>query len=72
MIKRVLLFILIYSFMWIQMTFGEETDYTEDERTYNPQPNEVVVTQVGIGVPVERIILIRKNDKYGAIKFTKY
>ena len=37
-----------------------------------PGPNEVHIGPVCIGMPLNRIIVIRKDDAYCAVRFTKY
>ncbi|MFB3896237.1 MAG: hypothetical protein ACE14V_08040 [bacterium] len=64
--------IAIYFAICLPLANGTESVSRVVDYNYVPKPNEFVIAQVAISIPVDNIILIKKKDKYGTIKFTKF
>ncbi len=73
---RIIIFVLTLLFMpTLAITAGEIDNRRCDEafKGYvKPLPDEVHIGKLGIGMPVGRFLLVRKDNLYCAIRFNKY
>jgi hypothetical protein len=68
--KRLIVPILAYLIISAQIG-GEMLASAQGEGYIGPGPDEVEIKSVGVQVPLRRILLIRRDLEYGAVKFTE-
>jgi len=70
--KKLFVLILFYLIVCIQPEGGEMASSNQVEHIVPPGPNDVIIAPNVIVVPLGKILIIRKNLEYGAVKFTKF
>lgn len=69
--KKLTMIILFHLMIWVQPTWGEMMTNNQGKSIAPFSPNDVVITSNAVRIPLGRILLVRKESEYCAVKLTK-
>ena len=69
--KHLLKIILFFLIICLQSICGETMTKNQQINITSLNPNDVIIAPNAIKIPLEKILLVRQNSNYGAVKLTK-
>jgi len=70
--KNLMIIIFLYLMICVKPAGGEMMASNQGGRIVPPGPNDVVIAPNAVRIPLGRILLVRKDSEYCAVKLTKF